>query len=66
MASMESKVEKAVDFSKNLPWYIPDLEDVNPAFRELLEKYSGILPERVKDHVFDMVIGARQSCEVPS
>lgn len=38
---------------KNVPWYDerPDEYQINPAARELLERYSKIIPEEVENHV---------------
>ena len=49
-------MEKKPDvFSKDVPWYKPDIAEIDPAFRELLEGYSRIPPEAVKAHVLEIV-----------
>ncbi|KAF2452252.1 hypothetical protein BDY21DRAFT_408479 [Lineolata rhizophorae] len=39
---------------RNVAWYKKDLDEVPPAARELLEKYSGIPPDKVKSHVMEI------------
>lgn len=36
-------------------WYDPDLEEVNPQIRRLLEVYSKVLPTDIVKHVNDIV-----------
>ena len=40
-----------------LPWYEPELTDVEPEARQLLEKYSNIPSDKVIQHVNNMVCG---------
>ena len=42
---------------KNVHWYEPDLETINEPARFLLERYSGIPPEKVLSHVLTLVSG---------
>ncbi|KAF9630887.1 putative methyltransferase domain-containing protein [Lasiodiplodia theobromae] len=37
--------------SKDSPWYFHEIDTLTPEVRELLEKYSGIPPEKVEAHV---------------
>ncbi|KAH7384967.1 hypothetical protein BKA64DRAFT_748443 [Cadophora sp. MPI-SDFR-AT-0126] len=39
---------------KNVSWYEPKFENLNPAARELLEVYSKIPPAEVEEHVYKM------------
>lgn len=36
-------------------WYSSKLQDMSPAARELLEKYSHIPPESVENHIYAVV-----------
>lgn len=40
---------------KSVGWYMPTLESITDAQRDLLEKYSKIAPERVISHLFEIV-----------
>lgn len=48
------------DDAQKLLWYEPELTEVEPEARELLEKYSNIPSERVVQHVNSLV------CEPPA
>ncbi|KAJ5720177.1 hypothetical protein N7493_007055 [Penicillium malachiteum] len=41
--------------SRHKEWYDPDLQDVNPEIRYLLENYSKIPAAKVVDHVNEIV-----------
>jgi hypothetical protein len=42
--------------STKLPWYVPGFENkLKPSFRKLLEEWSGIAPEDVESHIYQMV-----------
>lgn len=47
--------------SRDVSWYNADLDDVPQLAQELLEKYSKIPPEKVKDHVYAIVSPARRA-----
>jgi len=40
---------------KSVGWYMPTLESITDAQRDLLENYSKIAPERVISHLFEIV-----------
>lgn len=40
----------------NLPWYDATPKSIDPSTRTLLETYSGIAPEKVEEHIIDIVI----------
>jgi hypothetical protein len=40
---------------KSVGWYLPTLESITDAQRDLLENYSKIAPERVISHLFEIV-----------
>lgn len=42
--------------SREVDWYNKELDSVPDAAREVLEKYSKIPPEKVKDHVYAIVL----------
>lgn len=54
-SSTIASVEELQSRSRNVNWYKPKLEEVPQAFREVLEQYSGIPPDQVQSHVFDVV-----------
>ncbi|KAL1639309.1 hypothetical protein SLS58_008022 [Diplodia intermedia] len=39
-----------ISTSKDSPWYFNDIDTLTPESRDLLEKYSGISPEKVEAH----------------
>ena len=41
--------------SKDVQWFKPDITDINPAFRALMEDYSKIPAEQVKSHIVNVV-----------
>ena len=45
---------------KTVPWYKADIGEIPESARELLEKYSGISPDRVVSHVYKIV--SRGTC----
>lgn len=47
-------------------WYEPDLDEVNPQIRHLLEDYSKIPSLDVVDHVNEIVSRTKPSIELPS
>lgn len=44
-----------ISTSKDSPWYFHEIDTLTPEVRELLEKYSGIPPEKVEAHVKEVV-----------
>ena len=50
----DPQVEKD-QYSKDVSWYSKEIEGLNPACRELLERYSHIPPDEVEQHVFEIV-----------
>ena len=40
---------------KSSPWYKKEIGGIPDESRELLEKYAGILPDEVEQHVYAMV-----------
>lgn len=58
MAKAESELRSILDggFDRSkFPWYEPDLDEVPEPAKTLLEKYSGIAPEDVVEHVKKVV-----------
>ena len=41
--------------SKDVQWFLPEITEVNPAFRVVMEDYSKIPPEEVKSHILNIV-----------
>ena len=41
--------------SKDVGWYDNEIEELNARARELFEKYSGIPPEQVLPHIYEIV-----------
>ena len=41
--------------SKDVPWFKPDIGEINPPFRALMEEYSKIPAEEVKSHILKVV-----------
>jgi hypothetical protein len=52
-----SSLSKSHDPHK-LPWYEPELTEVQPKAREILENYSNIPPDEVVQHVNKLVRGS--------
>lgn len=53
----ESELRGIGDRSKDVSWYLQNLTDDNitAPFRQLLEEYSHIPQERVKEHILQVV-----------
>ena len=45
--------------SRDVAWYSKDISEIPEAAREVLEKYSKVPPEEVKDHVTKVVCSER-------
>ena len=41
--------------SKDSPWYDKEIEELQPAARELLEKYAGVPSQDVLPHIYKLV-----------
>lgn len=41
--------------SKDVQWFKPDIAEIDPAFRVLMEEYSKIPPKEVKSHILSIV-----------
>ena len=40
---------------KDVKWFKPDIAEIQPAFRALMEDYSKIPPDEVKSHILNIV-----------
>ena len=47
--------ESTPNTSKDVPWFKPDIAEINPAFHALLEEYSKFPAEQVKSHILNVV-----------
>ena len=41
--------------SKDVPWFKPDITELDPAFRRIMEEYSKIPSNEVKSHILAVV-----------
>lgn len=47
--------DSALSGSRDVAWYVKELKDIPDAAREVLEGYSKIPPEKVHDHIYQVV-----------
>ena len=56
-ASTVATQEQIGSRSRNVKWYSKELTDIPDDIRVVLEQYSNIPPEKVHDHIYDVVSG---------
>ena len=47
--------EELLTRSRDVAWYVKDLNNIPDKAREVLEKYSKVPPEKVHDHIYQTV-----------
>ncbi len=60
-ASTVATEEQIGSRSRNVKWYSRELAEVPDAIRVVFEQYSNISPEKVHDHIYDVVSGSRRN-----
>lgn len=53
--AQQKKPTSSSPTNKDIPWYEEDIPDISEPVRQLLEQYSGIPPERLKEQILSVV-----------